>query len=167
MAAMPARANPEDEQALLDYGDALAAAVEAALPGWVVRSVEHIMRAWRGDDRVDPQVLSAANEAGARAANEVGRELRALLAVDVDEQRTNPLTLLRRAVRYPTSVLAQAGVPPVVRDGQSERMFPDDVYDLAPASFADIDTLLHEPGLAWGAAKAHVHLARRRLGDRR
>ena len=167
MAAMPARANPEDEQALLDYGDALAVAVEAALPGWVVRSVELIMRAWQGDDRVDPQVLSAANEAGALAASEVARELRALLAVDIDEQRTNPLTLLRRAVRYPSAVLAQAGVPPVVRDEQSERMFPDDAYGLAPASFADIDASLHEPGLAWGAAKAHVHLARRREEGRR
>ena len=167
MAAMPARANPEDEQALLDYGDALAAAVEAAVPGWVVRSVERIMRAWQGDDPVDPQVVSAANEAGALAASEVGRELRALLAVDIDEQRTNPLTLLRRAVRYPSAVLAQAGVPPVVRDEQSERMFPDDTYGLVPASFADIDASLHEPGLAWGAAKAHVHLARRRMEQTR
>jgi putative CocE/NonD family hydrolase len=40
--------------------------------------------------------------------------------------------------------------------------FPDDAYDLGPASFADIDPSLHEPGLMWGAAKAHVHLARRR-----
>ena len=43
MAPMPARANPEAEQALLDYGQALADAVEAALPGWVVRSVERLM----------------------------------------------------------------------------------------------------------------------------
>jgi hypothetical protein len=161
---MPARANPEAEQALLDYGQALADAVEAALPGWVVRSVERLMFAWQGDDRVDPRVLSAAAEAGARAATDVGRELRALLAVDIDEQRINPLTLLRRAVRYPAAVLADAGVPPIVRDEQSERMFPDDIYGLSPASFADIDASLHEPGLAWGAAKAHVHLARRRGG---
>ena len=28
----------------------------------------------------------------------------------------------------------------------------------------DVDPSLHEPGLAWGAAKAHTHLARRRGG---
>jgi hypothetical protein len=36
------------------------------------------------------------------------------------------------------------------------------VYDLSPAAFADLDPSLREPGLTWGAAKAHVHLARRR-----
>jgi hypothetical protein len=50
----------------------------------------------------------------------------------------------------------------VARDEFSERNFPDDTYDLTPASFADVDPSLHEPGLEWGAAKAHVHLARRR-----
>ena len=48
------------------------------------------------------------------------------------------------------------------RDAQAERLFPDDDYDLAPASFADIDPSVHEPGLVWGAAKAHVILKRRR-----
>jgi hypothetical protein len=47
------------------------------------------------------------------------------------------------------------------------RSFPDDVYDLTPASFADVDPALHEPGLVWGAAKAHVHLARRRRQGKR
>lgn len=159
---MPARANPEDEQGLVDYGNALADAVEAALPGWVVRSVERLMLAWKGGDPVDPRVLAAAADAGQRAAADVGRELRALLALDIDEQRVNPLTLLRRAVRYPAAVLAEAGVPAVVRDEQAERMFPDDAYGLSPAAFADVDAALHEPGILWGAAKAHVHLARRR-----
>ena len=48
------------------------------------------------------------------------------------------------------------------RDEFAERTFPDDVYDLSPASFADVDPALHEPGLMWGAAKAHVILHRRR-----
>ena len=54
-----------------------------------------------------------------------------------------------------------------MRGRKRERAFPDDVYDLAPASFADVDPALHEPGLVWGAAKAHVHLARRRRDGRR
>jgi hypothetical protein len=70
--------------------------------------------------------------------------------------------LLRAAVRIPTGVLAAAGVAPVDRDDFARRNFPDDPYDLTPASFADVDESLREPGLVWGAAKAHVHLARRR-----
>ena len=145
-----------------EHADALVAAVEAALPRWVERSVRRLLVAYVGS--ADPLVMAQAAEAGRRAVEEVVPELRALLATDVDEQRTNPLSLLRGAVRYPTAVLREAGVPPVVRDDFSERSFPDDDYDLTPASFADVDPSLHEPGIAWGAAKAYVHLARRRAG---
>ena len=50
----------------------------------------------------------------------------------------------------------------MVRDRFAEQTFPDDVYDLVPASFADVDPSLHEPGLLWGAAKAHTVLVRRK-----
>ena len=59
-------------------------------------------------------------------------------------------------------MLREAGVEPAERDEFATRAFPDDAYDLAPASFADVHPSLHEPGLVWGAAKAHVHLRRRR-----
>ncbi len=88
--------------------------------------------------------------------------LRTLLATDVDAQRANPLAILRQAVRYPNEVLAAAGVPAVRRDAHAERLFPDDAYDLGPAAFGDLHPSVHEPGLVWGAAKAHVILARRR-----
>jgi hypothetical protein len=94
----------------------------------------------------------------------VGPMLRALLATDIDEQATTPLSLLRGAVRYPTAVLRDAGVPPARRDEQQERLFPDDVYDLAPATFADVDPALAEVGMAWGAAKAFEHLQRHKVG---
>ena len=110
----------------------------------------------------DDTVRVAAAAAGARARAEVGAEVRALLEQDIDEQRTTPLTLLRGAVRYPTEVLRAASVPPVERDRAQERLFPDDVYDLTPATFADVDPLLADPGLAWGAAKAFTHLRRHR-----
>jgi hypothetical protein len=93
--------------------------------------------------------------------------VRALLASDIDDQRTGPLAVVRGAVRFPTAVLEQAGVPPVERDPFAVRQFPEDLYDLAPATFGDLDPTLHEPGLTWGAAKAHVHLARRRREGRR
>jgi hypothetical protein len=146
-----------DEQAA-----ALADAVEAALPQWVTRSVERVLVAYRG--ATDAGVMQAAAAAGQRATAEVGATLRALLAQDIDEQHTTPLTLLRAAVRYPTEVLRDAGVPAVVRDEQQEGLFPDDVYDLAPANFADVDPALAEPGLAWGAAKAFAHLQRHKTG---
>ena len=152
--------DPHDAAALARYASTLAAGIEAALPGWVERSVERLLVAYRGG--VDPGERAAAVEAGLAARSEVAPRVRALLAQDVDEQRTSPLALLRDAVTYPTAVLQQAGVLPVVRDEFVERRFPDDVYDLAPATFGDLDPALHEPGLTWGAAKAHVHLARRR-----
>jgi hypothetical protein len=140
---------------------ALADAIEAALPAWVERSVARVMTAWQGD--VDAPVREQAAEAGRRAAAEVGPQVRALLAADIDDQRTTPLSLVRGAVRYPTAVLEAAGVAPVRRDEHQERLFPDDVYDLAPATFADVDPALADVGLAWGAAKAFEHLQRHKV----
>ena len=141
------------------HATALADAVEVALPGWVERSVTRIMAAWTGR-APDAGLLDAAREAGRRAGTEVGAEVRALLALDIDEQWTTPLSLLRAAVRYPTAVLRDAGVPPVERDPFRERLEPGDLYDLSPASFADVDPSLAEPGMVWGAAKALAHRRR-------
>ena len=58
-------------------------------------------------------------------------------------------------------------MPPVVRPAFEEEAFPDDDYGLTPATWADIDPALHERGLVWGAAKAHVVLSRRRAEGRR
>jgi hypothetical protein len=142
----------EAEAELAAHAAALADAVDDALPGWVVRSVLAF----------DPSLRAAAEAAGERARAEVGTAVRELLATDIDQQPTGPLALLRTAVRYPTEVLQAAGVPPVDRDDFAVRAFPDDVYDLSPAAFADIDPALTEPGIAWGAAKAFVHKERRR-----
>jgi hypothetical protein len=145
--------------------EVLADAVEDVLAGWVERSVARIVVAYRGSEPTD--VVAAARDAGAVAVAEVGPALRTLLAEDVDEQRTSPLALVRQAVRYPTGVLRAAGVPEVVRDEFRERAFPDDVYDLSPATWQDIDPALHEPGLIWGAWKAKTVLDRRREEGRR
>lgn len=99
-------------------------------------------------------------QAGRQAAAEVGAAVRELLAMDIDEQAATPLSLLRAAVRYPTAVLEAAGAPPAARDEVRARLFPDDVYDLAPATFADVDPCLADLGVAWGASKAFTHLQR-------
>lgn len=158
--------DPSDDAArLAELAGVLADAVDAALGPWVVRSVAAVADAWQPG--LAPQLARAAAEAGEQATRDVGARVRALLATDVDQQATGPLAVLRDAVRYPTAVLAAAGVPPVARDEFAERAFPDDAYGLAPAAFADVDPTLHEPGLVWGAAKAHVVLARRRAEGRR
>ena len=140
---------------------ALADAIDAALADWVVRAVRRV--ATDAGREVDDALMVAAEDAGERARVEVGAAVRALLDTDVDAQRTNPLSLLREAVRYPTKVLQGAGVPPVaVRDEFAARAFPEDVYDLAPATWSDVDPALQDPGITWGAWKAYVHLSRRR-----
>jgi len=148
------------EASLRDYGVALAAGIVAAVPGWVVGSVERVIRAWSGE--FPPLVLAAAEAAGSRAQAELASAVTALLESDIDEQRTTPLALLRGAVVYPTEVLRQAGVPPVQRDRYTVSAFPEDSYDLSPASLADLDPALTELGIRWGAAKAFEHRRRHR-----
>ena len=85
-----------------------------------------------------------------------------LLLTDVDDQRTNPLSLFRSAVVGPTEWLRSVGVPAPPPDRFSAERFPDDLYRLGPATWADVDRRLHEPGLMWGAWKAMTVLRRRR-----
>lgn len=146
--------------ALRAQGLLLADGVETALPSWVVAGVARVMTAWAGG--MGPDVAEAAEAAGARARSEVAPALRSLLEADIDEQQTTPLALLRGAVRYPTEVLRAVGAPPVRRDSFAEASFPEDIYDLAPASFADLDPALAEVAIRWGAAKAFEHKRRHR-----
>jgi hypothetical protein len=168
---MDADANPgglsvADLTVMARLADELAEGVQAALPRWVVSSVERVWHTQQGSPLPDP-VRAAATDAGVAAAADVGPSLRALLSLDVDEQVTNPLSIVRPAARYPTAVLERFGVAPVRRDAEAVRQFPADPYDLTPMTFADLDPELAEAGIAWGAAKAHVHLARRRTEGRR
>ena len=150
----------DDDARLRELAVALADGVEAALAPWVEQQVARVAEAWRPGLGVD--LVRAAQEAGAAAAAEIAPQVRELLAADVDAQRTGPLALIRGAVPFATQVLADAGVPPVERDEFAVQAFPEDRYDLSPGSFADLDPSLQEAGLVWGAAKAHVVLARRR-----
>ena len=150
----------DDDEALAGYATALADGIEAALGPWVRRSITVIAEAWESG-LADQLAAPAATAADAAAADIVPR-VRALLSTDVDAQRTGPLAVVREAVRYPTEVLRDAGVPAIERDPFVIQAFPEDDYGLVPAAFADLDPRLQEPGMVWGAAKAHVVLARRR-----
>lgn len=150
-----------DDDLFHRYGSDLASAVEAALPSWVRASVERFLPPG------SPRAESAANlddeidAAGRAAAADIGGRLRDLLALDLDDQWTNPLSILRTATGYPTRILAAHGIVPVERDRHAQRIHPDDVYDLTPGSFAEFGPEVHERGITWGAAKAHLHLQRR------
>ena len=136
---------------LREHGRALAEAIIDAIPTWVVRCV-----VTRGGP------IGDAEQAGADAAAAVAPRLRALLTADVDDQRANPLAIVRDAVAYPTRVLERAGVPPPHRSRFDAEHFPEDPYGLVPMTWRDVDESLHEPGLLWGALKARVHKDRHR-----
>lgn len=141
---------PEPAAALLD-------AAHRAVPLWLRRVVEAACR--RGG--VDP--ASVADELGLvvdRVAAATLDRLAELLATDVDQQRTTPLSVFRDAVTAaPTEFLRVHGVAPPAQPGEGH---PDDVYALGPAAWSDVDPTLHEPGLTWGAWKAMTVLTRRR-----
>ena len=150
----------DDDAVLAARAAALADAIEAAVGPWVLRCVERVAEAQGLGE--DPARTAAAEQAAVAARDEVVPAVRALLATDVDAQTTSPLALLRDAVRHPTAVLRATGATPVERDDFDRRAFPDDDFGLVPAAFADVDPALAGPGVEWGAAKAFVHLARRR-----
>lgn len=150
----------EDEAKLVEYSAALLSAIEEAIPRWVEKCVVSRTSVEQFED--DSLLYVATHQAQVDAVRTLVPRVRTLLRLDIDRQRSTPLEVLRRGVQFPARVLDLASVPPVERDDFSVAQFPDDIYDLTPMSFADVDPELHEPSLVWGAAKAHVHLRRRR-----
>jgi len=141
--------------------------VARTLPRWVTTKVAFIADAWgRLDDdaraRLDADALAASDAAAVRVVT----ALTELFATPPLEQRTTPLEIVRSAAREVTAVLAAAGIPPVERDEFAERTFPDDQYDVTPATLADLgDDDLGPLQLAWGLAKAKVLRADRADGE--
>lgn len=121
--------------------------VALALPGWVEAHLAPV--------GVDAAPVIAMVEAL------VLEDLRTALLRDVDTPGPNPLAIVRRGVGPVSEALRRAGVEPVRRDPQQTSLFPDDVYDLSPASFADLSAAAGEAAIVWGAARAHTHLSRR------
>jgi hypothetical protein len=156
---------PGDVAALAAYATALADAVERSVGPWL-RAVALDRCASHGVT-VDPGGRERLEAVALVAAEVAAAEVRSLLSTDVDQQLTTPLEVLRRATRPVSGLLDEWGVPPTPRDEFDQRAFPDDRHALVPASFADIDESLVEPALVWGAAKAHVHLRRRRADGQR
>lgn len=139
---------------------ALYEAIARSLAPYVEELVIGRLREAFGD--VTDAQRDAARHAGLVAAREVDARLAALLATDIDEQRSTPLAELRRVVPYATEVLERFEVPPRTRDRYLEQRFPDDRYGLTPASMSVLGADVEELAIVWGAAKAMAH--RRRHG---
>lgn len=140
--------------------DKLAAYAEDLLTGLIAHTsdwVEGVITARIGPDAAQP-MLSVLSADVDRALADVAELLRA----DIDAQRANPLAVIRSLVAPMTAQLRGIDATRANRDPDAERLFPDDVFDITPGAFSDIHPDLHLPGLAWGAAKAHVHIQRRR-----
>jgi hypothetical protein len=143
---------PEPAQLLLDASGRLA-------PRWLRRvTLAAAARGGTALDADDPELSRVVDTAVGRLLDDLG----ALLASDVDEQRTNPLSIFRQAVTGPTELLLRRGVRPPTTDRFAAEHFPGDVFGLGPASWTDVDPELHEPGITWGAWKAMTVLRRRR-----
>ena len=145
-------------QQLRDAEAQIVAGTVAALPGWVVRGVDRIVTAWGRCTEIEIAELSRAAEmAGHEAAIRVGQELNRLFIVPLREQRSTPLLVVRSSFKEPTAVLADFGIPGVVRDPFDERVNPEDIYGLAPQGMADLgNSDLGPLLLAWGMSKARI-----------
>ena len=137
--------------------DLLAVAVEVT-PAWLRRITAAAAVAGGVDSPEFEVALDALVET---ESARLLRHLADLLSTDVDQQRTNPLAVFRAAVAAPTDLLRSFAVPVPPIDPFGAERFPDDVYHLGPATFADIDERLRQPGLVWGAWKAMTILRRR------
>jgi hypothetical protein len=146
----------DDEARLAEIAAELEATLIGAVPVWLRRMATEV------SPDVDPGALEdAIGETMEELAPEISRVLRA----DVDAGAGNPLATVRAATGRVTDLLVRSGAPVPRRDDFDAQAFPDDVFGFGPAAFADIDPSLHERGLMWGAARAHVHLRRRREHD--
>ena len=149
----------DDERTLAAHAATLGSAIDANLDAWVERVIV---------DRVPMLTPALRDEIGVVTGGVrsiVAGPLRDALEADVDDRRGSPLDALRSGIGPITALLERQGVPTPQRDEMDVRIFPDDHYGVAPANFADIDPSLQEPGIVWGAARAHVHLRRRREQD--
>jgi hypothetical protein len=133
------------------YSTRLLETSDEVVTKWVERLIRRHCDEQKFSDLQAGELLSSVVS---QVSDEVHSRLEDLLSRDVLEQRTNPLAVFRQATRPLTELLMNLGCPPVTRDEFDERSFPDDVYGLSPATWADIDEAMVEPGIEWGAWKA-------------
>ena len=144
----------DDQARYQAYGRALQAAVADALPRWLEQVI---------GDRAGTEAARSTDAQSVVAqvvANAFAR-LGELATADVEKPLSGPLESLRRSMAPVSDYLDSIGVARPERDPVDREMRPDDPHDLGPMRFLDLGPEVHEAGIAWGAAKAHLHLRRR------
>ena len=142
------------------YAQALFDAVIDAVPVWITRRLHEIAHLAPSGDK--GAVMNVAVQVAEQTQHFVREHLHQLLSQDVDEQRSNPLHILRSSTAIATAVLQSAQIPPVHRDEFDKSALPDDVYAIGPHTWRDLSEEVHETGITWGAWKAATVIQRRR-----
>lgn len=144
------------------YAAVLAQGILSALPSWVLRTANEVFRAQTGRDNI--LVALNARPAGIQCVKDLTSPLYALLNETPPERLPRPLKLLdRMAVRYPTQVLRQLGVPPVrsepvlgelLKDNEYEHEYEYEYeYDIGIVRFEQISEHLALPAAIWAYAR--------------
>ena len=151
---------PVSVDLLEEYPRALFDAVTAVFPDWLRTRAEQIAHA--AGRTLTGAEMTALDTAVAASAGEAQIELCSLLATDVDDQRRNPLHVLRSSTGPVTRFLRGLGLPDAKRDEFETRAMPDDAYAIGPLAWIDMGDDVHQAGISWGAWKAATVLTRRR-----
>ena len=150
----------DDDHRFAELAASLLDCIVAAFPAWMLRTAG--VRATRSGVALDRINRDRIEAVALMLATEITPRLKASLTADVDAGGPTPLSVLRSANGPLNDLLDELGVTPGSRDPFLVERFPDDRHDVGPAAFGDLDESVHEPGLMWGAARAHIHLSRRR-----
>ena len=143
-----------DAQGLEPYPQALYDAVMSSVYQWILGRMQLLT------ETSGPQEIL--QSAAQKVSDLVGVELFQLLSTDVDQQRMNPLHILRACTAPATAALKSLGVPEVARDQFDQSVMPNDSYALGPLTWRDLGEEVHDAGINWGAYKAAVVITRRR-----
>ena len=144
--------NQDEISEMSPYSRDLLDAVLSAIPSWLTQKFAELAPGVSIDtDSVIDETIKYVREKYVE-----------LLSLDVDEQRVNPLHILRQSTRFATSALKEANISPATRDEFDQRSMPDDVYALGPLTWRDLSENVHDAGITWGAWKAASVLTRRR-----
>lgn len=143
-----------------ERADRLAAEVRAVYASWLESRVVEVCRSVGRP--LAPEARTRLADEVRATSDDVLADLSRLLATDVDDQRENPLHVLRRGSQRVAVFLAAESVPAPTRDEFEMRAMPDDTYGLGPLAWRDLGERVHEAGIEWGAWKAALVLTRRR-----
>ena len=142
-----------------NYSARLLEGANLVVGDWVHRLIRQQLEVNKiSDSRVGDLCIPVINAVG----DHVSAALVELLNTDVLEQRVNPLTIFRNSTQPITDLLVVLECRPVERDEFNRRSFPNDFFGLSPATWADIDERMVEPGLEWGAWKAASVMMRKK-----